>query len=110
MSKLNLKNGTPAGSEHLCRRCNHCQFTVGYRETDVLVICTNPSPARVIPFPVYDCTDFWDRNRPDWDAMEKLAIDFSDSRRKPTPGFRDSGFARVPAPVVDDENDEVAAR
>jgi hypothetical protein len=38
--------------------------------------------------------------------MEKLAIDFSEGHRKPTPRFRGSGFARVPAIVEDEDEDE----
>ena len=112
MAKLNVKSGAPVGSDHLCRRCYHGQFTTGYRETDVLVICTNSSPARLIPFPVCECTKFWDRNRPDWESMQRLALDFSESRRKSTPGFRGNGFARVSVPVIDknedDDEDEAA--
>ena len=103
MAKLKVMNGTPVGNEHLCSKCSHCQFTSGYRETDVVVICTNPSPALLIPFPVRECTDFWDRNRPDWVSMQKLALNFNESRRKPTPGFRKPGFAKVSIPSVEDE-------
>ena len=77
MSKLKVKNGTPVGNVHLCRNCSNGQFTVGYRESEVLVICTNSSPARLVPFPVHECTGFWDRNRPDYVAMTKLALNFS---------------------------------
>jgi len=107
MGKLNVKNGTPVGDEHLCRNCCHGQFTSGYRESDLLVICTNTSPARVIPFSVYECTEFWDRHRPDYEEMTKLALNFSEGHRKATPGFRGHGFTRVPVVVEDDEdNDE----
>jgi hypothetical protein len=106
MGKLSVKNGTPVGNEHLCRNCIFGQFTTGYRESDLMVICTNPNPARVVPFRVHECTEFWDRRRPDWEQMEKLAINFSEGRRKPTPGFRGSGFARVPVIVKDEEEDE----
>jgi len=109
MSKVNVKNGTPVGNAHLCRSCSNGQFTVGYRETDVLVVCTNSSPARSIPFPVYECTEYWDRNRPSWDDMKKLALDFSESRRKPIDGFRNSGFTQVPVIAEDDENEDEAA-
>ena len=105
MSKLKLKNATPVGGEHLCRSCSNGQFTVGYRESDVLAICTNAHPSRLVPFPVYECTDYQDRNRPDWNQMQKLALCFGEARRKATPGFRGSGFARVPA-IVEDEEDE----
>jgi len=112
MGKLKVKDGTPAGNEHLCQRCSNGQFTVGYRETDVLVVCTNSSPARVVPFPVQECTDFWDRNRPSYVEMTKLALDFSACRRKPVAGFR-AGFTSPPFTVHEgdeDEEDEVAIR
>ncbi len=106
MAKLNVKNGTPVGNEHLCRHCTNGQFTTGYRESEVLVVCTNSNPARLVPFPVHECTEFWDRNRPDYEEMTKLALDFNQARRKPTPGFRGSGFAQVPAVLVEDEDGE----
>ncbi|MFZ0339445.1 MAG: hypothetical protein WAL45_15525 [Terracidiphilus sp.] len=105
MSKLKVKNGTPAGNVHLCRNCSNGQFTFGYRESDVLVVCTNSSPARLVPFPVHECTAFWDRNRSGYVEMTKLALNFSDGRRKAIAGFRDSGFARIPA-VVENERED----
>jgi hypothetical protein len=106
MAKLKLKNGTPVGNEHLCRSCVHGQFTVGYRETDVLVVCTNSSPARQIPFPVYECTEYWDRHRPSWEDMSKLALDFSEGHRKPVQGFR--GNVSEPADASPDDNSDAA--
>ena len=106
MGKLKVKNGTPVGDVHLCRNCSNGQFTLGYRESEVLVLCTNSSPALRVPFPVYECTGYWDRNRPGYDEMTKLALDFSDGRRKAITGFRDSGFSRVPA-VTGDEPEDV---
>ena len=112
MGKLNVKNGTPMGSVHLCKGCTHGQFTTGYRESDVLVICTNSNPSRLIPFVVHECTDYWDKHRPDWEQMDKLALSFSEgARRKPTPGFSGSGFTRVlvtPDEEPEDELEEVA--
>lgn len=87
MVTLNVKDGTPTGSTHLCRSCVHCQFTTGYRETDVLVICTNASPSISVPFPVRECTAYWDRNRPTMTEMQKFALNFSHERRKPIKGF-----------------------
>lgn len=116
MGKLNVKNGTPVGSEHLCKSCTNGQFTTGYRESDVLVVCTNASPARLILFPVCECTDFWDRNRPGYDEMAKLALSFSEGRRKPVRGFSRVGFATIPTVdeedvcEVDEEEDGEAAR
>jgi hypothetical protein len=108
MGKTNVKNGTPVGSTHLCKSCTHGQYTTGYSESDVLVICTNPSPARAVPFVVHECTEFWDRHRPSWNEMEKLALSFSEgTRRKPTPGFSGSGFARILATPTEEPEDEL---
>jgi hypothetical protein len=106
MGKLKVKNGTPEGNVHLCRNCSNGQFTVGYRESEVLVLCTNSSPALRVPFPVYECTGYWDRNRPDYDEMTRLALNFSEGHRKPIAGFRSSGFKRTPA-VAEDEREGV---
>lgn len=104
MSKVNVKNGWLFGKENLCRSCRNGQVTTGYRESDIWVICTNSSPARMVPFPVKECTDFWDRNRPNWDQMEDLAISFSEVRTRPIRGFAGAGFAQFP--VADDGEDE----
>jgi hypothetical protein len=108
MVKLNVKNGTPVTGPHICRNCNWGQYTTGYRESDLLVICTNTSPARAVPFVVRECTEYEDRNRPDWEQMEKLAISLApEVNRKPTPGFCGNGFARVPVVVDDEDEDEL---
>ena len=103
MGRVNVKNGAPVGNEHLCRPCSNGQYTVGYRESDVPAICANSNPSRVLPFPVCECTDFQGRNRPDWEQMQKPALSFGESHRKPVRGFSGSGFSRVP-PVAEDES------
>jgi hypothetical protein len=80
MGKLNVKNGTPVGTSHLCKSCSWGQFMTGYRESDLLVICTNINPNIAVPFPVFDCSEFNDKNRPDWEQMKKLAIDIEPTR------------------------------
>ena len=104
MNRLHVINGTPAGNAHLCRKCRHGHFITGYRESDVLVICTSLEPNRKVPFVVYECSEFWDRNRPSYSEMTKLALDFSDGRRKTTPGFRSAGFSTIA--VMDGDEDE----
>jgi len=107
MVNVNVKNGTPVAGPHLCRNCTWGQFVTGYRETDLFVICTNSSPNRMVPFAVRECTEHQDRNRPDWEQMEKLAINLtSETQRKPTPGFRGAGFASVPVIVEDEDEHE----
>lgn len=74
MGKLNVKNGTPLGCEHLCKRCTWGQIVSGYRESDLLVICTNAFPNTTVPFPVFDCSKFSDSQKPNLEQMKKLAI------------------------------------
>jgi len=74
MGNTFVKNGTPVGNEHLCKNCRSGQYITGYRESDVLVRCCLSTPAMTLPFIVYSCTDFEDKQKPDWDQMQKLAI------------------------------------
>jgi hypothetical protein len=34
----------------------------------------------VLPFTVYECTNYADKHKPDWNQMEKLAIDIQPVR------------------------------
>ena len=112
MSKVKIKDGTPVGNQHLCMRCKLGQCITGYRESDRLVICTNAYPSIVVPFTVYDCTNFTDKHRPDWRQMQKLAIHVGSVRvSKRTTGFNTvtQAFpAVVPEANDDDEEDEAA--
>ena len=109
MVSVKVNNGTPLAGPHLCRNCSRGQFTTGYRDSDLFVVCTNSSPARVVPFAVRECTDYEDRNRPDWEQMEKLAIDLTiaEVTRRPTPGFCGAGFATVPVVEQHEPEDEL---
>src|SRR5580698_10984185 len=96
MGKLNVKNGTPVGMEHRCKSCSWGQYTTGYRESEVMVFCTNTSPNFRVLFPIHECSEYYDRHRPDYDEMKKLAIDIQPVRvSKKTRGF---GLARVLEP------------
>jgi hypothetical protein len=108
MGKLNIKNGTPVGSENLCLRCTWSQCMTGFRESDRLVICNKTNPNLEVPFVVLECTGFDDRFRPDWSQMQKLAIDIQPVRVSArTSGFSALGEARPVVPV-EDENEEAA--
>lgn len=112
MGKLNIKNGTPVGNDHLCMRCSWSQCITGYRESDRLVICNKTNPDMVVPFVVLECTSFDDKYRPNWQQMEKLAIDIEPVRvSKKTSGFNTLTETRpvvVPDVDEDDEEDEAA--
>jgi hypothetical protein len=106
MGKLNVKNGTPVGNTHLCKSCSWGQFMTGFRESDLLVICTNTSPNIAVPFTVWDCSEFSDKHRPNFEQMEKLALDFQPVRISTrTPGF--NTVTKVhPIKRTDEDEDE----
>jgi hypothetical protein len=104
MGKLNIKNGTPVGSANLCKSCNWGQVVAGYRESDLLVICMNTSPNIVVPFTVFDCSEFSDKRKPTWDEMEKLAIAVDPARVS----AMTRGFGTVTTIRADQDEDEVA--
>ena len=107
MGKMSVKNGTPVGNEHLCKRCSCGQFVTGYRESDLLVICTNASPNFRVPFAVYECSEFSDRHKPSWDQMSKLAIEVNPVRVSArTRGFQ--AVTKIEPIRVDDDEDEAA--
>ena len=112
MGKLNVKNGTPMGNEHLCRRCTWGQCMTGYRESDFIVICTNTNPNFRIPFTVLDCTGFDDKHRPSYKQMADLALQIAPTRTwARTAGFSTVTTVQPIRRVADDENedeDEVA--
>jgi hypothetical protein len=109
MGKLNVKNGTPIGSKHLCKGCNWGQVVRGYRDSDLLVICMNVNPNIVVPFTVFDCSEFSDKRKPTWDEMEKLAIAVEPVRvSAKTRGFY--AVTKLEPPSDDDENEDEAAR
>jgi hypothetical protein len=103
MSKLNVKNGTPVGNAHLCRSCTWGHFMTGYRDSDLLVICTNTNPNIVVPFTVFDCSEFSDKRKPTIDQMKKLAIHIAPVRLSKTTGF---ATIRPIAPTKGDGSDE----
>jgi hypothetical protein len=59
----------------------------GYRESEKTIICTRVDPNIVLPFTVNTCTSFYDKNRPSWQQMEKLAINITPGPLKPV-GFK----------------------
>jgi len=88
MGKGNVKGGTPVGSASLCRTCRSAHILSGYRESEMMVVCTATYPDFPVPFVVRECTGFTDRAKPDWDEMEKFAIDIAPVNFAKKVGFR----------------------
>ena len=87
MSRAYIKGGTPVGSESLCRTCANAHIMTGYRESEMVTVCTDVHPNIVLPFVIHECTGYYDKNRPSWKQMEDLAIDVSTAPFKPV-GFK----------------------
>lgn len=90
------------GSEHLCKSCNCGQVIAGYRESDLLVICMNTSPNIVVPFTVFDCSEFSDKFKPTWEQMTKLALHLNPVRVS----AKTRGFGTVTTIRVEEDEEE----
>ena len=99
MGKAQIKGGTPVGSASLCRTCSYSQIMTGYRESESITFCNEIHPSLRVPFQIYECTGYYDKNRPSWKQMEDLAIDVTPGPFKPVgfkvgAGFAEAAFAK----------------
>jgi hypothetical protein len=77
----------------------------GYRESEMATMCNGVHPNIVVPFRIYECTGYHDRNKPTWLQMQKLAIRVSADKPKPF-GFKvGAGFGQTTVQVAEDDND-----
>ena len=106
MSKGYVKGGTPVGSESLCRTCCYAHIMTGYRESEMITMCNEVNPNIVVPFRIYECSSYYDKNRPNWEQMQKLAIHVSAGNPKPV-GFKvGAGFGETTVRVVEKDDDD----
>jgi hypothetical protein len=113
MGKAYIKNGTPVGTESLCKTCTSALVFTGYRESEQMTMCTWVHPNIVLPFTVNTCTGYYDKNRPSYKQMQDLAIDVTPTPLKPVGfkvgvGFHEAATVktRVIVEVDEDEEDE----
>jgi len=78
----------------------------GYRESELVTICDNVHPNIVVPFNMYECTGYYDKNRPTWDEMKKLAIHVDTGSMKPVGFKRSAGFGGAVKVTVGDEDED----
>lgn len=103
MGKLDIKNGTPVGSTSKCETCANAQILRGFRESEMLVLCTYTFDRPLqVPFKVSECTMHSDKNRPSYEQMEKLAIEVRNSST-----CKPAGFTLVTIPSVDRDEEDV---
>ena len=103
-----IKNGTPVGTTSLCRTCTYAHIMTGCRESEQVTMCNGVHPNIVVPFLIYECTHFYDKNRPTWQQMQDLALDVVTTPMKPVgfktgPGFVQTTLVR---PSVADEGND----
>jgi hypothetical protein len=92
MPNISIRNGTAVDAATKCASCTHGHIIRGFRESEEMVFCTMGCERVRIPFKVRECTGFEDKTKPDWEQMEKLAINIQPdiSYSKPA-GFRLTG-------------------
>jgi hypothetical protein len=108
MGKPYVKGGTPVGTTSLCKTCSYAHIMTGYRESEQVTICNEVHPNVVVPFVIYECTSYYDKNRPNWEQMQKLALNLATDPIKPV-GFKvGKGFVHttIHAPAVDNDENE----
>ena len=107
MGKVYMKGGTPVGSASLCQTCMNAHVMVGYRESEKITMCNDVNPNIVVPFLIYECSGYYDKNRPSWDQMQKLALTVTPGSLKPV-GFKTvAGFGlstKVEVGIADDDD------
>jgi hypothetical protein len=111
MSKPYIKGGTPVGSESLCKTCCYAHIMTGYRESESITLCTDLNPNIVVPFVIYECSGYYDKNRPSWRQMEKLAINVTPGPLKKVgfkvaAGFGNAADASTLVEDLDAEDDD----
>lgn len=108
MGKVYVRGGTPNGSESRCKTCSYAHIMTGYRESEMITACSRIHPNILVPFNIYECTGYYDKNRPSYQQMQKLAIDVTPGPMKPV-GFKVGvGFheTAVPSKAEDVEDDD----
>jgi hypothetical protein len=106
MSKGYVKGGTPVGSESLCRTCSYALIMTGFRESEMVSVCRCVHPNIVLPFRIYECTGYHDKNKPSYMEMQKLAIHVSPGNSKPL-GFKaGTGFGETTVRVAIEEDED----
>ena len=88
---IHVKNGTPMHGPSLGDSCSRAHIAKGYRATEVLVICDALYRDHPVHFPVRECTHYLDKNRRDFEEMEKIAWIIETGGTRRTAGFARTG-------------------
>jgi hypothetical protein len=112
MNYRKVYGGTKVGDASLCESCAHAHAVQGYSEMEKLTFCNYLYPAVRIPFKVSECTNYLNARLPDFDDMEKIALDLTWVKPSRPAGFKNSfnGKKGLPekAPQEGKDTDEAA--
>jgi hypothetical protein len=101
MNHRKVYGGTPVGDGSLCESCVYAQIVQGHSKIERITICDYPFRPMRVPFRVCECTAYGDRRLPEFEEMEKIAVDLTwVSAKKP------AGFINSPDRKMDAERDE----
>lgn len=64
MFNIFIRGGTAYGRTSLCATCDSAHIVTGYRESEMVVICTEATPQLTVRFEVKECTKYAARDRP----------------------------------------------
>jgi len=83
----------------------------GYRESESITMCNEVNPNIVVPFVIYECSGYYDKNRPSWKQMERLAINVTPGPLKKVgfkaaAGFGNAADAGTLVEDLDEEDDD----
>ncbi len=109
MGRPYVKGGTPVGSESLCRTCTNSLIMTGYRESEMVAICRWPEPNITVPFAIYECSGYYDKNRPSYSEMQKFALHITNTKPrgfKVGAGFGEAATTKLVPGTGDEDEDE----
>jgi hypothetical protein len=106
MDYRKVYGGTPVGNESCCDTCINARIVKGYAESERITICDLAYRSLVIPFKVRECSDYVDRRLPEFDQMEKIALDLSWVKSSRPAGFRNSAECENGSPEETTENEK----
>jgi hypothetical protein len=83
MVKIRVIDGTPEGTEFLCRTCTRAHIIKGFCATEEEVFCRYFYLERQIRFPVRECSFYEDKRLSSLGAMEEIAWILKSTTTKP---------------------------
>lgn len=106
MNYRKVYGGTPVGTESRCDSCLYARIVQGYSESEQLSICDRAYPSLVIPFKVRECSDYINKHLPEFEQMERIALDLSWVKPSRPAGFRYSADCHNGSPEEKTENEK----